>query len=162
MSTVRCTPLPSVAASTCSGHFGSRVSTARSAPNSFSFARRSSLVEVPTTSFAPISLATCSPMIPTPELAPCTITNSPAFIRPAVTSALCSVLSPIGSVAACSKPMPSGTFMARPWSLTAYSAWLPGLWHITRSPALKSRTSPPTSTTSPANSLPTGRPAAAP
>src|SRR6476661_4987203 len=58
--------------------------------------------------------------------------------------------------------MPSGIFMARPESLTAISAWLPGEWHITRSPFLKSRTSAPTSITSPENSLPIGLPAAAP
>ena len=96
MSTVRFSPLPPVASSTCSGQSGSLVLTARSAPNSLSRARRASLVEVPTTNFAPISLAICRPMMPTPELAPCTITVSPAFRRPAVTSALCSVLSPIG------------------------------------------------------------------
>jgi hypothetical protein len=42
------------------------------------------------------------------------MTLSPARNLPAVTKALCSVLSPIGSVAACSKSMPSGIFMARP------------------------------------------------
>ena len=102
MSTVRLTPLPPVAAKTSSGHFGFLVSTTRSAPKSLSLARRSGLVEVPTTNFAPMNLATCKPMMPTPELAPCTITLSPAFRRPLVTSALCSVLRPIGSVAACS------------------------------------------------------------
>src|SRR6476660_1168074 len=58
--------------------------------------------------------------------------------------------------------MPSGIFMARPESLTAISAWLPGEWHVTRSPFLKSRTSAPTSITSPENSLPIGLPAVAP
>ena len=162
MSTVRFTPLPPVASSTCFGHSGSLVLTARSAPNSLSRARRASLVEVPTTNFAPISLAICKPMMPTPELAPWTITVSPALSRPAVTSALCKVFSPIGRVAACSKPMPSGIFMARPQSLTATSAWLPGEWHITLSPFLKSRTRAPTSITSPENSPPIGLPAAAP
>ena len=51
---------------------------------------------------APLSLAICSPIRPTPELAPWIITVSPAFRRPAVTSALCMVCSAIGSVAACS------------------------------------------------------------
>src|SRR6185436_7604854 len=58
--------------------------------------------------------------------------------------------------------MPSGIFMARPQSLTAISAWLPGEWHMMRSPTLKSRTCAPASTTSPANSLPIGRPVDAP
>ena len=85
-----------------SSQVGSLVLTARSAPYSLSLARRASLVEVPTTNFAPISLAICNPMMPTPELATCTITLSPALSRPAVTSALCSVFNPIGRVAACS------------------------------------------------------------
>ena len=87
---------------------------ARSAPNSFSRARRASLVEVPITSLAPMSLAICRPISPTPELAPWIITLSPACRRPAVTSALCSVMSDTGSVAACSKLMPAGIGLTRP------------------------------------------------
>ena len=43
-------------------------------------------------------------------------------MRPAVISALCSVISDTGSVAASSKLMSSGIGMTRPQSLTAYSA----------------------------------------
>src|SRR4029078_9995064 len=82
ISTVRLSPAPPVACSTFFGHSGSLVLTARSAPNSFSRARRASLVEVPTTNVAPISLAICRPMMPTPEPAPCTITVSPRPHRP--------------------------------------------------------------------------------
>ena len=44
-------------------------SSARSQPYSLRRARFSALVEVPMTSFAPISLAICMPMMPTPALA---------------------------------------------------------------------------------------------
>src|SRR5882762_4813167 len=71
-STIRSTPLPAVASLTLSGHLASRVSSARSQPNSFSRARRPSLVEVPMTIEAPICLAICMPRRPTPELAPWT------------------------------------------------------------------------------------------
>ena len=69
-STIRSTPLPSVAFSTSSAQAVCVVSTARSAPNSFSRSRRLALVEVPITSRAPLSLAICMPIRPTPELAP--------------------------------------------------------------------------------------------
>ena len=96
---------------------------ARSAPNSFKRARRPALVEVPITSRAPLSLAICSPIRPTPELAPWISTVSPAFRRPAVTSALCMVCRATGSVAACSQLMLlAGIAETRPQSATAYSA----------------------------------------
>ena len=122
-STIRSTPFLSVAACTFSDQLGSVVSTARSAPNSLSRARRAALVEVPMTRRAPLSLAICSPIRPTPELAPWIITVSPALSRPAVTSALCMVCRAIGSVAACSQLMLlAGTGDTRPQSATAYSA----------------------------------------
>src|SRR5215468_8812703 len=49
----------------------------------------------------------------------------------------------------------AGTLWARPESVTAYSAKLPAAELITRSPGLKSLTSPPTASTSPAHSRPT-------
>ena len=122
-STIRWTPWPSVAASTASGQAGSALSMARSAPYSASLARRSALVEVPITRAAPISLATCKPISPTPELAPWISTAWPRCIWPLVTSASCIVCSAIGSVAACSQPMLlSGSALTRPQSVTAYSA----------------------------------------
>ncbi len=69
-----------------------------------------------------MSLAICKPMRPTPELAPWIITLSPGRSRPAVTSALCSVMSETGSVAARSNSIPLGIGLTRPQSLTAYSA----------------------------------------
>jgi hypothetical protein len=67
-------------------------------------------------------LAICRPISPTPELAPWIITLSPVFSRPAVTSALCKVISETGSTAACSKPRLPGIRLVRPKSETAYSA----------------------------------------
>ena len=81
MSMMTLTPLPPVASSTSSDQFGLRVSMARSAPYSLSFARRASLVEVPMTSFAPLSFAICMPMMPTPELAPWMMMLSPGCSR---------------------------------------------------------------------------------
>ena len=102
MSTTRFTPLSPVAFFTCSGHVGSVVSIARSQPYSLSRARRPAWVEVPITSDAPLSLPICMPISPTPELAPWISSVSPAFRRPAVTTALCMVCSATGKHAACS------------------------------------------------------------
>src|SRR5215468_714872 len=155
-STIRSTPLPPVASFTLSGHLASRVSSARSQPNSFSRARLPSLVEVPITIEAPMCLAICMPKSPTPELAPWISTDSPFFSRPAPTRALCMVCSATAMQAACSNVMLlAGTLWARPESVTAYSAKLPAAELITRSPGLKSLTSPPTASTSPAHSRPT-------
>jgi len=122
-STISSTPRPPVASSTRSGQAGSPVSTATSQPNSPSRARRSALVELPSTSFAPIDLAICMPMRPTPEDAPWISTLSPATRRPFVTTASCMVCNAMGKVAACSQPMLlSGTGDTRPQSATAYSA----------------------------------------
>src|SRR5262245_42114878 len=159
-STIRSTPLPPVAALTLSGHAGSRVSNARSQPKSLSRSRRLSLVEVPMTIEAPICLAICMPKSPTPELAPWISTDSPFFSRPAPTTALCMVCSATAMQAACSNVMLlAGTLWARPESVTAYSAKLPAAELMTRSPGLKSLTSPPTASTSPAHSRPTMVPA---
>src|SRR5207248_5674519 len=49
----------------------------------------------------------------------------------------------------------AGILWARPASVTAYSAKLPAAELITRSPGLKSLTSAPTASTSPAHSRPT-------
>src|SRR5882672_8381618 len=51
-----------------------------------------------------------------------------------------------------------GILWARPASVTAYSAKLPAAELITRSPGLKSLTSPPTASTAPAHSRPTMAP----
>src|SRR6478672_1361333 len=53
----------------------------------------------------------------------------------------------------------AGILWARPESVTAYSAKPPAAELITRSPGLKSFTSPPTASTSPAHSRPTMVPA---
>src|SRR5436190_8414392 len=53
----------------------------------------------------------------------------------------------------------AGILWARPESVTAYSAKPPAAELITRSPGLKSLTSPPTASTSPAHSRPTMVPA---
>src|SRR5262249_28876621 len=98
-----------------------------SAPNSFRLARRASLVDEPITTFAPMSLAICKPIRPTPELAPWIITLSPARSRPAVTSALCSVMSETGSVAACSKLMPLGIGVRRRVAGAQWAAGFSGL-----------------------------------
>src|SRR5262249_8517302 len=128
----------------------------RSQPNSFSRARRASLVEVPMTTEAPICLAICMPKRPTPELAPWISTDSPFFSRPAPTTALCMVCSATAMQAACSNVMLlAGTLWARPASVTVYSAKPPAAELMTRSPGLKSLTSPPTASTSPAHSRPT-------
>src|SRR5258708_6479419 len=52
----------------------------------------------------------------------------------------------------------AGILWARPASVTAYSAKLPAAELMTRSPGLKSLTSPPTASTSPAHSRPTMAP----
>jgi hypothetical protein len=91
-----------VAFFTCSGQAGSLESRGRSQSNSVSRARRSGLVDVPITSEAPISLAICMPISPTPALAPCISMVSPRFRRPAVTTALCMVCKATGKQAACS------------------------------------------------------------
>ena len=57
-------------ASTSSTQPGSPESIARSAPNSFSRPRRVASVDDPITGRAPFSLAICSAIKPTPELAP--------------------------------------------------------------------------------------------
>src|SRR6202040_3248188 len=59
-STIRSTPSPLVAFSTCSTQPGSLESTARSAPKSFSRPRRVASVEEPITRLAPLSFAICS------------------------------------------------------------------------------------------------------
>jgi len=76
-SMIRCTPLPSVAAMTSSAQAGLDVSMARSAPQSFSRARRPASVDEPITRLAPMNLAICMPMMPTPELAPWISTDWP-------------------------------------------------------------------------------------
>ena len=94
-----------------------------SAPNSVSLARRPALVEVPITRPAPMNFAICSPIRPTPELAPWITTLWPFLSWPLVTTASCMVCRPTGSVAAVSKDMLlSGMRTVRPRSLTAYSA----------------------------------------
>src|SRR3984893_11561482 len=65
-------------------------------------AGRAGLVELPITGDAPISLAICIPIRPTPELAPWTSSVSPRLRRPAVTMALCMVASATGTQAGCS------------------------------------------------------------
>ena len=95
------------------------------------------------------------PSMPTPVLAPWIITASPALKRPAVTSALCMVCSPTGSVAACAQVMLlAGIGTVRPQSAVAYSPhpWTPV--HMTGSPGFTLETSRPVSTTSPTYSMP--------
>ena len=99
------------------------MSMATSQPYSFSRARRAALVELPSTSFAPMNLAICMPISPTPELAPWIRMLSPRCSPPLVTTASCMVCSAIGRVAACTQPiLASGTGSTRPQSATAYSA----------------------------------------
>ena len=75
------------------------------------------------TSFAPLSLAICMPMMPTPELAPWMMMLSPGCSRALVTIASCIVPSALGKVAACSQLiLLPGMTETRPQSATVYSA----------------------------------------
>jgi hypothetical protein len=115
---------------------------------------------VPTTSRAPIALAICMPIRPTPELAPWNSTASPTCIAPLVITASCIVCSATGKVAAWVKVMLlAGIGATRPRSATAYSAQACAPEHITRSPGLNSVALAPVSTTSPDHSSPTMVPA---
>ena len=98
---------------------------------------------------------------PTPELAPWMSTFSSFFRRPAVISALCIVCKATGRVVASSKLiLPcAGIFVARPASVTTYSASAWRAEHMTRSPTAKSVTPTPRLSTSPAHSSPTIAPA---
>ena len=120
---IKSTPFPPLASIACWGHFGSLLSIAKSAPNLVSCARLSGVVDVPITVLAPISLAICIAISPTPDEAPCTRTVSPFFNSPTVTIALCIVLIAIGSVTAWAKDIEAfGISITLPQSATAYSA----------------------------------------
>ena len=81
------------------------------------------MVELPTTTVAPMNFAICSPISPTPELAPWIMMALPGAHSPCVTTALCMVCKATGSVAATSQPMLlPGNGFSRPQSATAYSA----------------------------------------
>ena len=108
---------------------------------------------------APINFAIFSAIRPTPELAPWTRTDLPFFRRPLVMSASCMVCRATGSVVASSKLMPDGIFVARPASVTTYSAMAWRAEHMTRSPIAKPVTPCPRLSTSPTHSRPRIAPA---
>jgi hypothetical protein len=100
-------PRPSVAAATAAGRSSVVGSITTSAPTARSAAALAGLVVVATTADAPSARASCTPIIPTPDVAPTTTTRSPGR-NPACTRASCSVASATGNPPASVHDRPSG------------------------------------------------------
>src|SRR5246500_402169 len=101
--------------------------------------------------------ASCTAAIPTPPVAACTNTFSPA-LRPASTDNPYSALKNTpGTLAACADDHPTGTAVTNRASTTASEPTTPNK-PITASPTASPLTSGPTSTTTPAPSTPISPP----
>src|ERR1700721_1815858 len=106
---------------------------------------------------APQYRASCTAAIPTPPVAACTNTRSPAFTPANTDNPYNAVKNTTGTPAACANDQPTGTTVTNRASTTASEPTTPNK-PITKSPTASPVTPGPTSLTTPAPSTPISPP----